>query len=127
MRNAGVVSTLAPGCGRKVAGSDPGKRRHAGTLAARWGNLPVPPDPLHWSASRTDGSGTRSRGYLRHRRVRVLIRGGEDALQRGSAGEGAAARVDVRLELVPEAVDIARDRHRSRVAERAQALAEDAV
>ena len=41
--------------------------------------------------------------------------------------KGHAAVVDVRLELVAELVDVARDRDRVRVSERAEALAEDAV
>src|SRR5437870_8353481 len=40
---------------------------------------------------------------------------------------GAAALVDVALELLAEPVHVARDRHRGRVAERAEALAEDPV
>src|SRR5262245_30563217 len=59
--------------------------------------------------------------------MRVLVDRCEDALERGLAAERAAAVVDVRLELVAELVDVARDRHRGRVAERAEALAEDAV
>src|SRR5205823_13029668 len=43
------------------------------------------------------------------------------------AAERAAALVDVRLELVAELGDVARDDHRVRVAERAEALAVDAV
>src|SRR5829696_5021756 len=64
---------------------------------------------------------------LGHGRVRVLVDRGEQALERRGAAERAAAIVDVRLELAAELVDIACDRHRRRVAERAQALAEDAV
>src|SRR6185437_10954591 len=41
--------------------------------------------------------------------------------------ERAAALVDVALELVAEVGDVARHRHRHRVAQRAQAVAEDAV
>ena len=51
----------------------------------------------------------------------------EDALERRVAGERAAACVDVRLELVAELVDVARDGDRVGVAERAEALADDAV
>src|SRR4051794_1461531 len=50
----------------------------------------------------------------------------EDALER-RLGERAAAAVEVRDELVAELVDVASDCHRGRVAERAQALAVDAV
>src|SRR5215210_2741766 len=64
---------------------------------------------------------------LGHGRVRVLVDRGEQALERGGAAERAAALVDVRLELAAELVDIARDRHRRRVTERAEALAENAV
>src|SRR3954447_801853 len=42
-------------------------------------------------------------------------------------GERATALVDVALELVAEVGDVARHRHRHRVAQRAQAVAEDAV
>src|SRR5579883_2631481 len=57
----------------------------------------------------------------------VLVDRGEDALERGGAAERAAAVVDVRLELVAELVDVARDRDRIGVSERAEALAEDPV
>src|SRR5829696_5464603 len=57
----------------------------------------------------------------------VLLDRREQALERGLAAERAAAVVDVLLELVAEAVDVARNRHRGRVAEGAEALAEDAV
>ena len=63
----------------------------------------------------------------RDRLVGVLVDRREDALERRLAAERAAALVDVRLELVAELVDVARDRHRGRVAERAEALAEDPV
>src|SRR5260221_4148921 len=46
---------------------------------------------------------------------------------RAVLGERAAALVDVALELVAEAGHVAGHRHRHRVPERAQALAEDAV
>src|SRR5262245_62395608 len=59
--------------------------------------------------------------------VRVLLRRREDALERGLPVERAAAEVDVGLVLVPELVDVAQDRDRVRVAERAQALAHDPV
>ena len=45
----------------------------------------------------------------------------------GESAERAAAAVEVRDELVPELVDVARDRHRGGVAERAEALAVDPV
>src|SRR5437763_6288491 len=60
-------------------------------------------------------------------RMRVHLDRCEHAVERGVAAERAAALVDVRLELVPELRDVARDDDRVRVAERAQALAVDAV
>src|SRR5689334_8807964 len=105
-------------------------------LGARW-NLPVPPNPLPWSAPRTraprgaaprtDRSGARSCGYLHGRMVPMLVDGREQPVQRRLARMRAAAEVDVLLEVVAELVDVAGDRHRGRVAERAEALAEDAV
>src|SRR5580765_8165354 len=41
-----------------------------GRSAIRWGNLPVPPDPFHWSASRT-GRYAASEGSCRERLDRV--------------------------------------------------------
>jgi hypothetical protein len=52
---------------------------------------------------------------------------GEDVVQRGRFAEGTAALIDVRDELGPELLDVARDRDRGRLPERAQALAVDAV
>ena len=57
----------------------------------------------------------------------VLLDRGDDALERRLAAKWAAAGVDVLPELGAELVDVARDRHGGRVAERAEALAEDAV
>src|SRR3954451_634163 len=57
----------------------------------------------------------------------VLVDRREDVLERRLAAERTAAVVDVLLELLAESVHVARDRHRRRVAERAEALAEDAV
>src|SRR5438309_12038291 len=57
----------------------------------------------------------------------VLVDRREDALQRGLAAVGAPAGPDMLAKLVAELVDVARDRHRGRVAERAEAVAEDPV
>src|SRR5918911_479619 len=51
----------------------------------------------------------------------------EHVLERRLPAERAAALVDVALVLVPELRDVARDRHRGGVAERAKALPENAV
>src|SRR3954454_8354080 len=51
----------------------------------------------------------------------------DHAVEGRGAAEGAAAAVDVRLELVPELRDVARDDDRVGVAERAEALAVDPV
>src|SRR5207253_2856238 len=59
--------------------------------------------------------------------VRVLVDRGEDALDRRAAGEGAAAPVDVRAELVGPVPHVARDRIDGEVAERAEGAAEDAA
>src|SRR5579884_3808185 len=48
----------------------------------------------------------------------------DDILQRSYAG-AFAARLDLRLELAPELLDHRSDRHRHRVAEDAQAIADD--
>src|SRR6266542_6190138 len=40
----------------ETAGSTPAGQTCAVVVAWRWGNLPVPPDPLHWSALRTSAS-----------------------------------------------------------------------
>src|SRR5919201_1127295 len=69
----------------------------------------------------------RSRRHLGNGRVPVLVDRREDALERRLTAERAAALVDVTLELVAEAIDVARDGHRRRVAQRAQAMAEDSV
>src|SRR5919109_854253 len=94
----------------------------------------LPPRHGTWSGarSRTAVSADQvprhvSSGHLHRRVVRMLVDGREEALERRLAAEGAAAAVDVRLVLVAELVDVARDRHRGRVAERAEALAEDPV
>ena len=57
----------------------------------------------------------------------MLVDRREHALERRVVAVRTAAVVDVRLELGAEARDVARDRHRGRVAERAEALAEDPV
>src|SRR6185436_19133291 len=72
-------------------------------------------------------SATRSRGYLGDGRVRVHRHRREDVVQRGRVAERAAALLDVRDELLAELRDVARDGHRGRLAERAEALAVDAV
>src|SRR4051812_41989646 len=65
---------------------------------------------------------------MRHlQRMRMHGDRREHPVERGVAVERAAALVDVCLELVPELRDVARDDDRVRVAERAQALAVDAV
>src|SRR5207302_3831235 len=82
------------------------------------------------SLARRRRPGRAARSYvslLCDRREVVLVDGSEDVVERRLAPERAAALVDVCLELGAEAVDIARDRHRGRVAERAEAFAEDAV
>src|SRR3954451_10089055 len=56
----------------------------------------------------------------------VLVGRREDALDRGLAGEGAAALVDVRLELAAELAQIALHRIDGEVAERAQRPSEHA-
>src|SRR4029453_10530750 len=58
--------------------------------------------------------------------VGVLVDRREDPLERGRPAHRAAA-VEVLLELGAELVDVARHRHRRRVPERAEALAEDSV
>src|SRR5207247_10131735 len=58
---------------------------------------------------------------------RVLVDRSEDGLHRRLALERTAALVDVGLELGPELGHVARDRHRRRVPERAEAMAEDPV
>src|SRR5438067_9744326 len=68
-----------------------------------------------------------SRGNLLADVVVVLLDRREQAVERRLAAERAPGGVDMRLELVAELVDVAGDRHRGRVAERAEALAEDAV
>src|SRR6266498_3340683 len=40
----------------ETAGSTPAGQTCAVVVAWRWGNLPVPPDPLHWSAPRASAS-----------------------------------------------------------------------
>jgi hypothetical protein len=57
----------------------------------------------------------------------MLIGRCEQAVERGVGAEGAPAVLEVRVELVAELRHAARDRHRRRVAEHAQALADDAV
>src|SRR5256885_7785110 len=59
--------------------------------------------------------------------VAMLIDGREDALERRLAFVRAPAGANVVAELAAELVDVARDRHRGRVAERAEAVAEDPV
>src|SRR5689334_9296496 len=59
--------------------------------------------------------------------VRVLGDRREHAVERRVVAERTAAVVDVRLELAAELGDVARHRHRGRLAERAEALADDAV
>ena len=53
--------------------------------------------------------------------------GCQDPSQRGLAVEGAAAEVDVRLELAAELVHVACNRDRVGVTKRAEALPEDPV
>src|SRR5204863_462032 len=106
-----------PGHGPR--GSGAGRRRgaaHFARLRRSWPTLP-----------RRLADRALSRGHLGDEMVRVLVERREEILQRRRTGEWTAASVDVRLELVAELVDVARDRHRRRVAERAEALAEDAV
>src|SRR5438034_4148816 len=57
----------------------------------------------------------------------MLVDRREDALERRLAAVRAPAGADVLAELVAELVDVARDRHRGRVAERAETVAEDPV
>ena len=87
-----------------------------------------------WSSTSVDGDrdllrlSTHDWGYRRGSgRDGAGRSGATSPVERGLAAERAAAVVDVRLELFSELVDVARDRHRGRVAERAQALAEDPV
>src|SRR3954453_7124690 len=56
----------------------------------------------------------------------VLVGRGEDSLDRRPAGEGAAALVDVRLELAAELAQVALHRIDGEVAERAQRPPQDA-
>ena len=57
----------------------------------------------------------------------MLVDRCKEVIERRLAAEGALAGVEVLLELVAELVHVTRDRHRGRIAERAEALAEDAV
>src|SRR6266508_2200211 len=57
----------------------------------------------------------------------VLVDRSKEPLERRLAAEGAALAVQVGMELVAELVDVAGDRHRRRISERAQALAGDPV
>src|SRR5437764_7822371 len=59
--------------------------------------------------------------------MRVHLDRREHAVERRLPAERAAALVDVRLELVAELRDVARDDDRVGIAERAEALAVDAV
>src|SRR4051794_17620613 len=59
--------------------------------------------------------------------MRMHDDGGQHVVERRGAAVRAAALVDVRLELGAELCDVARDDDRVRVAERAEALAVDAV
>src|SRR5439155_26475123 len=72
-------------------------------------------------------SASRRRPLLDHGMVGVLIHRREQAFERRLAAEGAAALLDVRAELVAALDDVRRDRQRRGVAERAEALPEDAV
>src|SRR3954471_15323849 len=72
-------------------------------------------------------SGALSGNHLRDRRVRVLIDGSEEVRERRVLAERTAAVREVRAELVAELRHAGRDRHRGRVAEHAQALADDPV
>src|SRR5206468_1020637 len=76
---------------------------------------------------RCDSSGARSRRHLRGRVQRVLRNGREDVVEWRRVAERAAPLLDVRLELVAELCDIARDRDRRRLAQRTEALAVDSV
>src|SRR5579885_3489930 len=57
----------------------------------------------------------------------VLVDGREEPVERRVGAERTAAVLEVRLELVAKLRHAARDRHRGRVAEHAQALADDAI
>src|SRR5687768_3325117 len=72
-------------------------------------------------------TGPGSCGHLGYLLMGVLVDRGQDAFERGLAAERAAALVDVRPELVAELRDVAGDGHGRRVAERAEALAQDPV
>src|SRR5256885_15500960 len=63
----------------------------------------------------------------RHGGMGVLIHRREEVCQRRVLAERATAVLEVRAELVAELRHAARDGHRGRVAEHAQALADDAV
>src|SRR3954454_17586830 len=111
-------------------------RRPSLPTAARPGRSPPaprpqrsPPAPPVRGPRPRPGAGGRA-GTLRgtrscHRLRRVLVV--VQPRDRAGAHERAAALVDVALELLAEAGDVARHRHRHGIAERAQALAEDAV
>src|ERR1700759_4818497 len=59
--------------------------------------------------------------------MRVLVDGSEQPGELRVGAEGAAAVLEVGAELVAELRHAARDRHRGRVAEHAEALADDPV
>src|SRR5690242_15938911 len=87
-------------------------------------------DPLRGSdpsGSDPSSSGCASCGHRRNRRMRVHRDRREDLVERRRGAERTAGLVDVLLELAAELVDVARDRDRGRLAERAEALAVDAV
>src|SRR5581483_4515724 len=72
-------------------------------------------------------SGALKLQLLRNRGVRVLVDGSEKIRERRVGAERAAALAQVLPELVAELRHAARDRHRGRGAEHAEALADDAV
>src|SRR5262245_19847024 len=86
---------------------------------------PVPFGTETWRSSTVTATSSDTSGLrpvvLVHRARR------EDSLERGLPVERATTEVDVCLVLVAEAVDVAQDGDRVRVAERAEALAHDPV
>src|SRR5437868_1873967 len=124
------TSSVMP-CPRRPASRNPHE-----TVVSDTGTCP--PENLHSSLSRRLSQEDRagcltprdvcSRPDLRgHGGVGVLIHRCEEMRKRRVLAERAAAVLEVRAELVAELRHAARDGHRRRVAEYAQALADDAV
>src|SRR5919201_1176493 len=104
----------------------PGSCRHLGAPLGEPPGSPETPSTGTRSA-RTDRSGAGSRRHLHGRFVRVLVAGRENAFDRRLAVEGAAAPVEVRLELLAKVPGVARDGIDREIPERAERLAEKPV